>query len=68
MCLGFYCILKKCSKMSQKTDFWVHFERHFTYALLRPTDYAQSPCQKKDLITIHNPGKFHCIASVVAKL
>ena len=54
-----YSILKKRSKLSQKTDFLAHFERFFNYTLLRPPSYVPIFCQIKDLMVIHARNKFH---------
>ena len=56
---GFYFILKKHLKLSQKADFLAHFEKFFDYTLLCPPSYAPIFCQSKGLIVIHNHGKFH---------
>ena len=56
---SFYSVLKKRSKLGQKTNFWAHFERFFHYTLLRPLSYAPIFCQIKGLMMIHNRGKFH---------
>ena len=44
-CDGFYFILKKHLKLSQKTDFLADFERFLVYAFLRPVSYTQMFCQ-----------------------
>ena len=51
ICYCFYCIIKKWSKLSQKTGFLAHFERFFDYTLLRP-DKLHTPifCQIKHLM------------------
>ena len=51
---SFYSILKKWSKLGQKTDFLAHF-----YALLCLIIYAPIFCQIKGLMKVHNRGKFH---------
>ena len=42
----------------KKNDFLAHFQRFFVYILLRPTSYTLSFCQIKDLMKLHNRGKF----------
>ena len=59
ICDGLHWILKKVSKLGQKTDFVGYFQSFLVYALLRLVSYAQIFCQMKGLIEIHNPGKFH---------
>ena len=44
--------------LSQKTDFVALFQRFFDYALFYPMSYAPIFCQMKDLMKIHNRGKF----------
>ena len=56
-CDRFYFILGKHLNLSQKTDFLLHFDRFFVYALLRPMIYVLVFCQMKGLINIHNHGK-----------
>ena len=56
---GFYFILEKHLKLSQKTDFLAHFERFLVYAFLRPVRYTPIFCQIKCLMEVHNCGKFH---------
>ena len=58
-CDGFYFILGKHLKLSQKPDFLPHFERFFVYNLLCPMSYTPIFCQTKGLIKVHNRGKFH---------
>ena len=56
---SFYSILKKWSKLGQKTDFLAHFQRILVYTLLCLIIYAPIFCQMKGLMKIHNLGKFH---------
>ena len=56
---GFYFILKKHLKLSQKNNFLAHFERFLVYAFLHPASYTQIFCQIKCLMEVHNCGKFH---------
>ena len=56
---GFYFILKKHLKLSQKNNFLAHFERFLVYAFLRPVRYTPVFCQIKCLMEVHNFGKFH---------
>ena len=58
-CDGFYFILKKHLKLSQKNNFLGHFERFLFYALLGRTSYTPIFGQIKHLIEVHNCGKFH---------
>ena len=68
ICYSFYWSIKKCSKLGQKTEFLVHFERIFVYALLHSMSYTSRFCQLKDLIKIHICGKsFISIAQMVVK-
>ena len=59
ICYSLYLVLKNGLKLGTETDFVCHFQRFFVYALLRPVSYTQIFRQKKGLIEIHNPGKFH---------
>ena len=56
---GFYFILKKHLKLSQKNNFLAHFERFLLYASLRPASYTRIFCQIKRLMEVHNFGKFY---------
>ena len=56
---GFYFILKKHLKLSQKIDFLAHFERFLIYAFLRPMNYTPIFSHIKPLMEVHNHGKFH---------
>ena len=51
ICYCFYCIIKKWSKLSQKTGFLAYFDRFFDYTLLHP-DKLHTPifCQIKHLM------------------
>ena len=50
---------RKLQKLSQKTDFLVYSKRFFIYTLLCLLSYAIFFCQLKDLMKVHNSGKFH---------
>ena len=56
ICDRFYFIVKKCSRISQKTDFLANIERFFGYALWVMPQFLR---QMKDLMKIYNRGKFH---------
>ena len=56
---AFYCIIRKFSKLSKKTDFLAHFWRFFLYTLLHPMSYTPLFRQLKRLMEAHNPSKFH---------
>ena len=56
---GFYFILKKHLKLSQKTHFLAHFERFLVYTFLRHVSYTPIFSQIKFLMEVHNCGKFH---------
>ena len=49
----------KNSKKSQKTYFLALLQSFFFYTFLRPMSNAPIFCQMKDLMKIHNRGKFH---------
>lgn len=51
---------KYMSKLSQKLNFFLpYFKRLFVYALLHPLSSTLIFCKLKDLIKVHNCGKFH---------
>ena len=56
---SFCSVLKKWSKLGQKTHFVASFQRFFNHAFLCLMSYAPIFCQMKGLIGIHNCGKFH---------
>ena len=43
----------------KKTELLAHSKRFLVYTLLPPMSYALFFCQVKDLMKIHNRGKFH---------
>ena len=49
---GFYFILKKHLKLSQKTDLLAHFERFLVHAFLHPVGYTPIFCQSKFLMEV----------------
>ena len=51
---NFYSILKKWSKLSQKSDFLAAFQRFFVYALLRLMSHAPVFFQIKCFMELHN--------------
>ena len=59
ICDSFCSIVKKLSKLGETTHFVACFQRFFDHALLHPLSDTPIFEQVKDLIEIHNPGKFH---------
>ena len=56
---GFYFILKKHLKFSQKIDFLAHFGRLLMYIFLRPMSYTPIVCHIKPFMEVRNQDKFH---------